>query len=238
MSTFSFALCILLNPVPVFSGGMSMGRLVGGGPVIAVATKPLTGPCVSKRSKPVSQRDLQAFCPRSGEARNAIDRCQRKPHDGFTCCPYNCFTDFHKVGGKRAVACSITPLWCVVDPHTWNQSSNEARPMPVTKPRNRLVYFRVSEDEFEQFCQMREQQGARCLSDLVRSAMIREVNGVNKDLNHPMATQIKQLADQVGQVNLSIQQLTELIHGQVGQTRPTGHKLKASVKGKSHAQSA
>ncbi len=43
--------------------------------------------------------------------------------------------------------------------------------MSVLKPRNRLVYFRVSEDEFQQFNQVRESMGARSISDLARSAM-------------------------------------------------------------------
>lgn len=43
--------------------------------------------------------------------------------------------------------------------------------MSILKPRNRLVYFRVSEDEFQRLNQIRETTGARSLSDLARSAM-------------------------------------------------------------------
>jgi hypothetical protein len=43
--------------------------------------------------------------------------------------------------------------------------------MPVLKPRNRLVYFRVSEDEFLQFSAICQSAGARSLSDLARLAM-------------------------------------------------------------------
>jgi hypothetical protein len=45
--------------------------------------------------------------------------------------------------------------------------------MPVLKPRNRLVYFRVSEDEFLQFSAMCHSEGARSLSALARTAMQR-----------------------------------------------------------------
>jgi hypothetical protein len=45
--------------------------------------------------------------------------------------------------------------------------------MPVLKPRNRLVYFRVSEDEFLQFSAMCRAAGARSLSALARTAMQR-----------------------------------------------------------------
>ncbi len=45
--------------------------------------------------------------------------------------------------------------------------------MAVLKPRERLVYFRVSEDEFRQFVSVCEQAGARSVSDLARSAVQR-----------------------------------------------------------------
>lgn len=45
--------------------------------------------------------------------------------------------------------------------------------MAVLKPRERLVYFRVSEDEFKQFVSVCEQGGARSVSDLARSAVQR-----------------------------------------------------------------
>jgi len=45
--------------------------------------------------------------------------------------------------------------------------------MAVFKPRERLVYFRISEDEFHQFVGLCEQEGARSVSDLARSAVQR-----------------------------------------------------------------
>jgi len=38
--------------------------------------------------------------------------------------------------------------------------------MAVLKPRERLVYFRITEDEFHQFANVCEQEGARSISDL------------------------------------------------------------------------
>jgi hypothetical protein len=43
----------------------------------------------------------------------------------------------------------------------------------VLKPRERLVYFRISEDEFRQFSGVCEQEGARSVSDLARNAVQR-----------------------------------------------------------------
>ena len=48
--------------------------------------------------------------------------------------------------------------------------------MSVIRPRNRLVYFRVSEDEYKQFNQLCKSAGARSISDLARNAMERMVN--------------------------------------------------------------
>ncbi len=45
--------------------------------------------------------------------------------------------------------------------------------MAVLKPRERLVYFRISEDEFRQFNSVCEQGGARSVSDLARNAVQR-----------------------------------------------------------------
>ena len=43
--------------------------------------------------------------------------------------------------------------------------------MAILRPRKRIVYFRVSEDEFRQLSDLCETQGARSLSDLTRSAV-------------------------------------------------------------------
>jgi replicative DNA helicase len=43
--------------------------------------------------------------------------------------------------------------------------------MPLQKPRTRVVYFRVSEEEFVKLNQLSEMQGARSLSELLRTTM-------------------------------------------------------------------
>ena len=44
--------------------------------------------------------------------------------------------------------------------------------MSVTKPRNRLVNFRVSEDEFQSLREACETGGARSISDFARCAVL------------------------------------------------------------------
>ncbi len=53
--------------------------------------------------------------------------------------------------------------------------------MSVLNPRNRLVYFRVSEDEFLQFSEMCTSSGARSISDLARSAMKQMLKNPTED---------------------------------------------------------
>ncbi len=55
--------------------------------------------------------------------------------------------------------------------------------MAVLKPRERLVYFRISEDEFRQFVSVCEQEGARSVSDLARSAVQRLIADGDKQRN-------------------------------------------------------
>jgi hypothetical protein len=49
--------------------------------------------------------------------------------------------------------------------------------MPVFKPRNRLVNFRLSEEEFEKLRAGCALTGARSLSDFARAAVMRSVTG-------------------------------------------------------------
>ena len=43
--------------------------------------------------------------------------------------------------------------------------------MAVLRPRTRLVFFRMSEEEYQQFRDLCESRGARSLSDLARTAV-------------------------------------------------------------------
>ena len=52
--------------------------------------------------------------------------------------------------------------------------------MAVTKPRNRLVNFRVSEDEFQSLREACETGGARSISDFARCAVL-----MHEDLDLP-----------------------------------------------------
>ncbi len=52
--------------------------------------------------------------------------------------------------------------------------------MAVTKPRNRLVNFRVSEEEFQNLREACLSGGARSISDFARSAVLSTFGGANE----------------------------------------------------------
>ena len=78
--------------------------------------------------------------------------------------------------------------------------------MAVLKPRERLVYFRVSEDEFRQFVSVCEQAGARSLSDLARSAVQRLIADGNRQRED------ENLADKVLRLERLIAEVTQQLH--------------------------
>ena len=81
--------------------------------------------------------------------------------------------------------------------------------MAVIKPRNRLVYFRVSEDEFRQFTQLCERHGSRSISDLVRDAMHRLLVEADEEIDGS-ASRVKVLDKLIAEVSAQLQQLASL----------------------------
>ena len=85
--------------------------------------------------------------------------------------------------------------------------------MSVLKPRNRLVYFRVSEDEFQQFNQICASVGARSISDLARSAIQRMIHERNQEAStsDPVAAKLTVLETIVCDLDRKVQHLTTLL---------------------------
>ena len=68
--------------------------------------------------------------------------------------------------------------------------------MPVLRPRNRLVIFRVSDEEYEALRTAYAGHGARSMSDFARSAALRSAAGQESlaTLSHKVAELEAQLA--------------------------------------------
>jgi hypothetical protein len=92
--------------------------------------------------------------------------------------------------------------------------------MPVFKPRERLVYFRISEDEFRQFNSVCEQGGARSVSDLARNAVQRLItDGQRQKEGQELEDKMRVLEGLIAAVT---QQLHLLTSSQVRDEGPTG----------------
>src|ERR1700693_672720 len=84
--------------------------------------------------------------------------------------------------------------------------------MAVLKPRERLVYFRISEDEFHQFLGVCEQEGARSVSDLARSAVQRLITDGNRDREErEIAPKVEMLEQLIGELTAQVRLLTTLL---------------------------
>jgi hypothetical protein len=80
----------------------------------------------------------------------------------------------------------------------------------VLKPRERLVYFRVSEDEFRQFVSVCEEAGARSVSDLARNAVQRLIaDGRRHREDHGIEEKIQVLERLIAAVTEQLQLLSE-----------------------------
>jgi hypothetical protein len=85
--------------------------------------------------------------------------------------------------------------------------------MSVLKPRNRVLYFRVSEDEFQRFNHICEVLGARSISDLARSAvqnMIQDGHSGNED---PVSKKLTTLETMIRDLHSKLHQLTQTLGG-------------------------
>lgn len=82
--------------------------------------------------------------------------------------------------------------------------------MSVLNPRNRLVYFRVSEDEYRRYSNLCESTGSRSISELARSAMQSMVqNSASREDHVPeklalLESLVKDLNRKVNEISLSL----------------------------------
>src|SRR6202011_2634404 len=83
--------------------------------------------------------------------------------------------------------------------------------MAVLKPRERLVYFCITEDEFHQFASVCEQEGARSISDLARSAVQRLIAECHREREaESRAPKMELLEKLIAEVTCQLQSLARL----------------------------
>ncbi len=91
--------------------------------------------------------------------------------------------------------------------------------MSVLKPRNRLVYFRISEDEFRKVEDIWQAEGARSISDLPQAAEPRVSPDRTNSPDAMLREKLKTIDEIIGQLNQKLEQLTMLL----GAAGPNGN---------------
>jgi predicted secreted protein len=75
--------------------------------------------------------------------------------------------------------------------------------------RTRVVYVRVSEDEFLHFRELRQQHGAKNMSELVRSAMRAMACQQASGFEREVTLRLQQLEASLDRLNLAVEQIME-----------------------------
>ena len=99
--------------------------------------------------------------------------------------------------------------------------------MSVFKPRNRLVNFRLSEEEFDRLRELCPQHGARSISDFARSSVLGRLDRPPQQISEP-AVRPAALDHKVAELETRIDQLVNLIQA-VGVTSENGDARHSSV---------
>jgi hypothetical protein len=88
------------------------------------------------------------------------------------------------------------------------------RAVPTAKPRTRVVYFRISEEEFTRFCDLCEARGARNLSELARIALYSLIQHGGQAPNQDVSDRLTGLERSVLEVNERLRTLTQTEAGE------------------------
>ena len=109
-------------------------------------------------------------------------------------------------------ATELTSQDCKLVETQISTESSSGAIMSVLKPRNRLVYFRVTEDEFQQLNLLCQSTGAHSISDLARCAVrtLMDARGNHAD---PVSDRLYVLETQVDNLNQRILQLVMTLGG-------------------------
>lgn len=83
--------------------------------------------------------------------------------------------------------------------------------MSVLKPRNRLVNFRLTEDEFDTLRRSSVAQGARSISDFARGAVMRQVDEPAFAKGSAGIERLQQVDELVGHLESRVSQILKLV---------------------------
>jgi hypothetical protein len=90
--------------------------------------------------------------------------------------------------------------------------------MPVYRPRNRLVNFRVNEEEYESLRAACAQNGARSISDFARLAVLRQ-SGADEHQATSMQWRLSAMGHKMLELEGRVRHLLRLLEGSRGEAR-------------------
>ncbi|MBM3767792.1 MAG: hypothetical protein FJW32_20585 [Acidobacteria bacterium] len=83
--------------------------------------------------------------------------------------------------------------------------------MAITKPRTRLVNFRVSEDEFKSLREACETGGARSISDFARHAVLGAPEKGANESKEVLGLRLALIEEKMGEVDAKLFQIARLL---------------------------
>lgn len=83
--------------------------------------------------------------------------------------------------------------------------------MVVRKTRSRVVWFRLSSDEYEDLCSLCDSTGARSVSDLARAAVCQLMAEGNLFQEHSLAGRMRTLYVNMQELALKIEHLAAML---------------------------
>ncbi len=101
--------------------------------------------------------------------------------------------------------------------------------MPVIRPRNRLVYCRVSEDELAKVSGLCESMGARSLSELLRVALTRMLNEASSGRDDLVLQRLGEIDQIIRELNGKVEKVTAQLNGMMMETRKNSMASAPSV---------
>jgi hypothetical protein len=100
--------------------------------------------------------------------------------------------------------------------------------MSVLRPRNRLVNFRLSEDEFERLKGSCEAFGARSISDFARTSVLDRLD--QNPASSPSTGVVLNLGDKVAELEMRVGQILNLLEA-TGTATVSDHSMYDSARG-------
>ena len=90
--------------------------------------------------------------------------------------------------------------------------------MSILKPRNRLVNFRLTDEEFVYLREACAAQGARSISDFARSAVLRQADRSAPASDSPSTQSLAELQSMMAQLEARVGQLVQQVDSVIPMT--------------------